>query len=356
MTPIPLLLALLAPFPARAQQTSTPATPQAPAVLDSPEAAEAEVAPSSAPVILTAVGDIRLDGPVGWIMAERGPRAPFSALGKELDADILFGNLECPLSKRGRKTEGKTWTFRALPRSLTALKAAGFNLVNIANNHVMDYGPDAFEDTLKALREHDLPFIGGGRNRDEAEDLRLITVRGLRVGFLGFTSTFPEKAWATARRPGVAYSDFARVGAVISQARARCDVLVVSFHGGTELAEEPNDIQKAFCRLAVASGADLVLGHHPHVIQPLELIQGKPVLHSLGNFLFVSPNPATRPTIMARIALSGQGVKSIDFVPLDTNWGRPAPASAENRQLLMTALDRYGVLTAQPDRFRVLAQ
>jgi poly-gamma-glutamate synthesis protein (capsule biosynthesis protein) len=208
-------------------------------------------------------------------------------------------------------------------------------------------------DTLEALRHEGLPWIGAGADRDSAQEPRFLEVGGLRVGFLGFTSTFPESAWARKHRPGVAFSEFAGVAQAIRETRKKCDVLIVSFHGGTELAEEPNEVQRSFAKLAVDSGADLVLGHHPHVIQPMEIVGGKPVLHSLGNFLFVSPTPTTRPTVAARVSLSTRGVEGIEFVPLDTNWGRPVPADAAQREGLAKVLDRYGALSAEPARFRV---
>ena len=283
-------------------------------------------------------------------MAAEGRSAPFQGVKKKLKADILFGNLECSLTKRGAKQE-KKWTFRANPDSLQALQEAGFNLLNIANNHVMDYGRDGFLDTLASLRKFDIPFIGGGKNRDEAERLKVLNVRGLKVGFLGFTSTFPQQAWATPHKPGVAFSDFARAGSLIRSARSRCDFLAVSFHGGTELAEEPNDVQKAFAHLAIDSGADLFIGHHPHVIQALEIYKGKPILYSLGNFLFASPTPSTRPTVLARISLSAGRVEGIDFIGLDTNWGRPVAACAAQRDGLSKALNRLGALS---QRFKLV--
>lgn len=307
---------------------------------------------STATVTLAAVGDIRLDGPVGELIKRFGPAHPTSGLGDALAADIVLGNLECPVTDRGRKLP-KTWNFRARPLSLDALKAAGFTLLTIANNHSFDYGREGFLDTLFHLTKAKLPFIGGGRDRAEAERLHVVQKGGLKIGFLGFTSTHPEEAWSKSSRPGVAYSDFARFPGVIAAARPKADVLIVVFHGGTELAQDANDIQRAFGRAAIDAGADMVIGHHPHVIQPLEVYRGKPILHSIGNFLFVSPNPATRATMVVRAALSSTGVDRLDFLPFDTNWGRPVPAGAEAAAAVSLALDRLGALTAEPERFKV---
>ena len=320
-----------------------------------PSVSSAAVAASTAAadveVTLTAVGDVRLDGPVAAIAAKDGDAAPSRAVKELLAADIEFANLETPVTGRGAKTP-KTWNFRAKPAYLNIVKEAGFTVLNIANNHVWDYGRDGFLDTLKALEKGGWTYVGGGRDRAAAEEVRLFEFEGLTVGLLGLTSTHPEAGWAGKNKPGVAYSDYARLPDIVGRAKKRCDVLVVSFHGGTELADAPNDIQKAVAHAAVDAGADLFLGHHPHVLQPVELYKGKPVFYSLGNFLFVSPTPTTRPTVIARFRLAKDGVRRIDLTPLDTNYGRPKPASAEFAAAARAALNRLGALDARPDLIR----
>ncbi len=302
-------------------------------------------------VLMAAVGDIRLDGPVADVARGTGPGGPTSAIRDILEGDIVFGNLETPLTARGIKT-AKTWNFRAKPALLKIVKAAGFTVLNIANNHVWDYGREGFEDTLKALSRNGLDFVGGGRDRAAAEKARLFEFEGLTVGLVGLTSTHPQAAWARRNAPGVAYSDFDRIAEIIHRAKKQCDVLVVSFHGGTELAEDPNEIQKAVARASIDAGADLFLGHHPHVLQPVELYKGKPIVYSLGNFLFVSPTPTTRATVVARVSLAKNGVRGIDFIPLDTNYGRPKPAGPDLAAAARASLNRLGALDARPELLR----
>lgn len=310
-------------------------------------------APSLASTVsFSAVGDIRLDGPVGEIIAS-GTLNPAEGLAKELKADIVFGNLECSLTDKGEK-QPKTWNFKAPPGRLKSLQAAGFNILSIANNHTWDYGATGFLNTLKALSRHGIPAVGGGKDRAQAEKLHIVTVRGLRVGFLAFTSTFPQEAWARKNKPGVAYSDFGRFPGVVSASRDDCDVLIVSFHGGTELAEEPNEIQEAFAHAAVDSGADLVIGHHPHVLQEVEIYKDKPILYSIGNFLFVSPTPSTRVTVVVRAQLSSAGVDLLDFIPVDTRWGRPVPADEAQSIEVLGRLNRAGALDQYPARLRLV--
>ena len=317
-------------------------------------AAFGQQASTAAPrVTLSAVGDIRLNGPVGDIIRRSGMKAPSIGVKDLLEADIVFGNLETSVTDRGEKTP-KTWNFRAPSKNLKALQEAGFTLLNIANNHVWDYGEQGFTDTLAALKKYDFPYIGGGKNLEDVDTPRVIEAGGLRVGFLGFTSTFPKEAWAKKKKPGVNYSDFERFPGAIAAAKRRCDVLVVSFHGGTEIAEYPNQIQKDFAHLAVSAGADLVLGHHPHVLQPVEVYKDKPILYSLGNFFFVSPSTATRTTVIVKAELTPQGVTRLDFVPVDTNWGSPKAADPDGAKTAFAALDRLGALTEHPERFRMV--
>jgi poly-gamma-glutamate synthesis protein (capsule biosynthesis protein) len=328
------------------------ASAQAPAL--STAVVAASTAAPDVEVTMTAVGDIRLDGPIAAIGAKDGDAAPSAAVKDLLSADIEFANLETPVTTRGAKTP-KTWNFRAKPAYLRIVKAAGFNVLNIANNHVWDYGRDGFLDTLRALEKDDWTYVGGGRDRAAAEKVRRVEFEGLTVGILGMTSTHPEQGWAGKDKPGVAYSDFNRIAEIVGRARKECDVLVVSFHGGTELADDPNDIQKAVAHAAIDAGADLFLGHHPHVLQPIELYKGKPIFYSLGNFLFVSPTPTTRPSVIARFRLGKDGVRAIDLTPVDTNYGRPKPASVEFSSAARTSLDRLGALEARPDLIRFTA-
>jgi poly-gamma-glutamate synthesis protein (capsule biosynthesis protein) len=342
---VEILAALLAASLAGAQ---TPAVSSAAAVSASSAAAVSASSAAAVEVTLSAAGDIRLSGPIADIARADGADAPSRAVKDLLAADIEFANLETPLTKRGSKTP-KTWNFRSDPRDLRIVRAAGLTVLNIANNHVWDYGKDGFLDTLKYLERDGWNYVGGGRDREAAEEVRVYEVRGLKVGVVGLTSTHPEAAWAGPGKPGVAYSDFDRMAGIVGRAKARCDVLVVSFHGGTELAEDANDIQKAVARAAIDAGADLFLGHHPHVIQPVELYKGKPILYSLGNFLFVSPHAETRPEVVARATLAKDGVRRLELIPLDGNWGRPKPASPEIAATARAALDRLGALEARPD-------
>ena len=132
----------------------------------------AAIALSTHTAVLTAVGDIRLDGPIGQISARHGEQAPLKGVADLLKGDLLIGNLECPITERGTKFP-KTWNFRAKPKTLRILKRAGFDVVNLSNNHVYDYGMDGLVDTLKHLKKVGITIVGAGTNRAEAEAMRV---------------------------------------------------------------------------------------------------------------------------------------------------------------------------------------
>lgn len=303
---------------------------------------------TAALVTLVVVGDIRLDGPVGAIASSEGESAPVALVKDSLEGDFLLGNLEQPLTRRGTPAT-KKFTFRAPPERAGVLKACGFTALGLANNHVMDFGPDGLADTLAALDKAGLPHMGAGADVAQARRPFYFERNGLKVGLLALTSTFPEENWAGRKKPGTAFSDLSKVEGWVREAKKACDVLVVSFHGGTELATVPNEIQRAFARAAAAGGADAVIGHHPHVVHAAEIIGKTVVVHSVGNFLFESPTAGTEKSLIARLTLSKDGVTRAELVPIDTDGGRPKPATAAQKEEIRALLDALGALTARPD-------
>lgn len=317
-------------------------------------AAAADAREESEPAVeLVAVGDIRLDASVGRLAAKEGPGAPTAAVRDWLAADILFGNLECALTSRGKKAD-KLFTFRASTANVAVLKAAGFTIVSLANNHAMDYGPEGLEDTMAALKGAGILHIGAGRDEGEARRPVFITRRGLTIGLLAMTTTIPTEMYAGPAKPGVLYADFKRFPDWIRDAKTRCDLLVVSFHGGTQLGPLPNEVQRAFMNKAFAAGADVVLGHHPHVLQPVEIPEGRLAIYSLANFLMVSPTPGTEWTAIARLRLSRVGVTAEFYPVFITRRGAVEPAGEKGAEIVRAALNRAGALDRSPGivRFR----
>ncbi len=271
-----LALALVLPAGCRQQQPAAPgltpvvSTPAAPAAPPPPRAFD-----------LTAVGDIMLDRGVERVIKQSGCARVIEEVASDLaKADITFANLESPLSTVGYH-DPPNCAFRANPEYVKVLTLAGIDLVSLANNHCTDPGREGYLQTFKHLDEAGIKYVGGARNRAQASWLRVLTANGLRVGFLAFTDLdFPVGC------PSRVPQDLSKHRKLIAVAKNKCDLLVVSYHWGQEYWEHPCDRQKQTAHAAVEAGAALILGHHPHVLEGIEIYQGRPILYSMGNFIF----------------------------------------------------------------------
>lgn len=262
-------------------------------------------------VRLAAVGDINLgDGPRA-VMRVRGVRYPWRRVAPALrGADIAFGNLECAVSRRGRPVP-KLFTFRGGPRALrTAVGFAGMDVFNLANNHALDYGRRAFKDTVRFADRYGATTVGAGWDLRRARRPRIVRRLGLRVAFVGFSDILPLSFAATPTRPGTAFAAPAAVRRAVSRARRRADVVVATFHWGTERSPSPNARQRLFAGIALRAGAHAVIGAHPHVLQPTRTRRRRVVAYSLGNFIWTPGSGPTARTGILSLHLSGRGVES----------------------------------------------
>lgn len=236
-----------------------------------------------------AVGDIMLTGSSKKFLQTKGYGHAFRDKGLSkliMSADVAFANLEYPVTSKGSRYEDKSYTFRGDPESLSAIKGAGFDVLSLANNHIMDYGEKGLRDTLRQCRRIGLACAGAGMDLPSASMPAVIKRKGVTYGLLAYSMTFPEEFWAGSGRPGSAHPDWAQVEQDISDARPKVDILMVSFHWGEELKSDPKKYQVDFARHAISSGADMVLGHHPHIPQGIEIFKGRPIFYSLGNYAF----------------------------------------------------------------------
>jgi len=197
--------------------------------------------------------------------------------------DYVVLNLEGPISNRGTKI-GSKYSFRMEPEIIEALKNANLKVFNLANNHIFDYGKEAFDDTLKILKENEFFFFGVGQDEISAYAPLILEKYGNKVGILGF-SQFLEHLKAK-NSPGIAFLEEEIFERKIKEAKRIVDILIVVFHWGNEYEIEPTENQKYFAHKAIDLGADLVVGHHPHVVQKIEKYKEKLIFYSLGNFTF----------------------------------------------------------------------
>jgi poly-gamma-glutamate synthesis protein (capsule biosynthesis protein) len=283
-----------------------------------PAAATGQPGPDE--ITIAAVGDLMLGGRAEPVLKEFGPDYPFANVMPFLSkADVVVGNLESSISTRGTAVENKKFTLRAGPIAAQALMKAGIRVVTLANNHSMDFGPLALRDTLAALEENNILYTGAGMDLDDARSPAYLKVKGRRIAFLSYSLTFPLEFIASAGRPGTApgYADYVRSD--IEKARTSADLVVVSFHWGAELMTSAKDYQVELGRKAIDWGADLVLGHHPHVLQELEVYHGRIIAYSLGNFVFGSESNNTNDSIILLLTFQGNSLSRVEAVPLDVN-------------------------------------
>lgn len=272
---------------------------------------------------IAAVGDIMLGGKAEALLERKGYDYPFAATAHLLKrADIAIGNLETPLTDRGGPVVDKTYLFRNPPdRVAPALKSAGFDIVNLANNHTLDYGPEGLRDTIDALNRVGIAHVGAGMSLQEARRAAVLTLpNGQTVGFLGYSNTFPEEFWATPAQAGTA---FGHVDQVQNDVRALVergvDIIVVSFHWGQERQTELRSYQPLLAHAAIDAGADLVIGHHPHILQGVERYKQGLVLYSLGNYTFATFSNAVHTSVVARVDFRGGRFERLTMTPININ-------------------------------------
>ena len=285
-------------------------------------------APPTGTVTLTAVGDVMLDRGVARGIEKHGIRWPFEKVRDTLrSADLAFCNLECPLCADGVKVN-KWVCFKGDPAYAECLSNAGFDVVSLANNHSLDCGRPGLAETMDCLDGARIRYAGaGGTPRDAARPV-IVRVNGLKIAFLARNAWLPEGVWSRPDAPNSAYLDAGTIESDVRDAARRADVVIVSLHWGREYREVPLHEQVELAHRIVDAGADLILGHHPHVLQPIEEYHGGVIAYSLGNFLFDSPFRNCKDTMILRCSLSRSGVTDMQQIPVEIVDCRPAlPAS-----------------------------
>lgn len=295
-------------------QETAPATASAPAPATTPGAAEKRE------YTLLFTGDIMLSRTVGARMAaQKDWLLPFRLIQDTLrSADLRYANLECPVSDKGRNLH-HLYSFRADPQALEGLQAAGFDIVSQANNHAYDWGPEALVDTLERLHAAGIKVVGAGPNILAAHYPVLVQVGTLRVAFLAYVDIDPKEAAAGVDRPGVAWLDPAQALTDIRFARPLADLVIVCPHWGVEYASTPTGEQVALAHQMIDAGADLIVGSHPHVVQPLENYHDRWIAYSLGNFIFDQQSPGTHRGWMLKAVVRDKRLAETTVIPIDIN-------------------------------------
>lgn len=288
---------------------------------------------------------------VGDIFVQRDdPSSVFQHVGEILrDADFTFGNLEGSTSDAGEPWSIKETNWKADGRQAEAVKSAGFDALNVANNHMLDFGHAALFETLGRLDGYGIAHTGGGRNKAEAHKPAIVEKGGCRIAMLGYTSVFIPEWAAGENSPGLAVmrartsyeppsrvfevpgtppiirtqlvlEDKEQLEADIRTAREQADIVVCAFHWGVSRGfMKVAEYQTELGHHAVDVGADIVFGHHPHVIQAVEVYKGKAIFYSLGNFTFAQHNPAKgheAETMIVRCRIGNGVIDTVEILPV----------------------------------------
>lgn len=235
-------------------------------------------------------------------------------------ADLFVLNNEFTFTTRGEAMEDKQYTLRSDPQYVKILQELGTDIAGIANNHVLDFGQDAFLDTLDTLKNADIDYIGGGRTLEEAVTPVVKNINGQSFAFLAATRVSPSYDWyANSKRPGVLQTyDASDLNKAIKEAEKKYDHTIIFVHWGGERVEIPEEYQRTLAKGYIDAGADLVIGCHPHVLQGFEYYNGVPIAYSLGNYLFSN---RTGETLLLNAVFDETGEVSIYLIPCERKNG-----------------------------------
>lgn len=242
-------------------------------------------------------------------------RYPFQKIKPVLeDADIAFVNLEAPLSD----TAKRKGAFLAPTAFAAGLKWAGVDVVSTANNHALDAGVAGLKDTLTSLSQVNLPAVGSGKDLASARLPFISEKNGIRLGFLAYTMSenSGDSSYAKPNRAGVMPTDLSLIREDIQKLRPKVDYVILSFHWGLNDSKKPPFWVRSLAHKSIDSGADIILGHHPHFPQGIEIYKNKPIIYCLGNFIFGHNHPFWTDNFLAKFILTSKQINSIEILPL----------------------------------------
>ena len=326
---------------------------------------KATLQPPTSQVTLIAVGDIMPSRNVAKKIAEyKNLDYPFLKTSQYLQsADITFANLESPVTP-GKPVADNTMSFRTNPDVVPAIARAGIDIVSLANNHTPNYGAKGLLDTFKYLKESGIAYAGAGKNAEEANAPTFISKNGITFAFLAYNDSdvVPASYEAGTTTPGTAFMRIDKMTAAVKAVRSQTDIVIVSMHSGIEYTPTPDTSQKNFAHAAIDAGANMVIGHHPHVVQSMEKYNGKYIFYSLGNFVFDQMWSAeTRRGMTLKIVFTKfdtkTGVTSITPTPIIIDdFSQPRLATEEEAKPILKRL-QYSFVKIQssfPTAFRQL--
>ena len=313
---------------------------------DENETSEAEPEKKTREITMVFTGDVCFyDGYANMAAYRNRGSSIEKCISQELleemrSADICMINNEFAYSKQGAPLAGKEYTLCSKPENVNILHDMGVDIVSLANNHVYDYGKEAFLDTLSTLKNADVPYVGAGENLEEASKPYIFEIAGRKIAYLSATqverNANPETRGATVDTPGVfrCFTDeeFHNLTDAIKRVDQDVDMTVVYVHWGSENTDKLHWAQEQQAPEMVKAGADLIIGDHPHCLQNLDYIDGVPVIYSLGNYWF---NSKDRDTGLFKAVLNTDGILECQFIAAKQHDCRTDYQTGEEKQRIL---------------------
>lgn len=321
----------------RTMTTNSPAT--------TASAADPTTSTVAGTLTVVAAGDVMGDRKVGSFIDKNGGAAAFTNVRSYfLDADLAFVNLESPLSNTGTERKYKEYTFRGRPALIDGLTSAGIDVVSLANNHQLDWSAAALKDEISRLDSAGVKHAGAGANSSAAAEPAIVKTKAGTVAVLAYTQIISSSAATSSSsgvNPGTSHS---KVVSEIKAAKTKADFVIVSMHWGTEYTNQETAEQRSLAHAAIDAGADLVLGHHPHVIQGMEIYKNKLIVYSMGDFVFDHRSRVTGEAFILRVTLAktgGNPVFTATPVYLSDSYGIPSVVSGSAGSSINSRLISY---------------
>ena len=304
--------------------------------------------PTPQSVSVLFLGDVMLSrGVANQVEKNNNLYFPFQYIKSELlNNDFVFANFESPVIN-GKKVYSGQMAFRTNENMIPILKEMNFSVVSLANNHMLDMGQKGLLNTLKVLTENKIQYIGAGENNEKAHEPKIIEKNGIKIAFLAYNDDDVILATneATADRPGTAFMGLEGLKNDVIKAKSLADFVVVSMHSGNEYQTNPNQRQINFAHTAIDSGANLIIGHHPHIIQKYEQYGNGYIFYSLGNCIFDQMwSEDTREGVMIKIVFSKEKIEDMKATPfLIENYSQPRIIDKEdNLELYQKIMNKLG--------------
>jgi poly-gamma-glutamate capsule biosynthesis protein CapA/YwtB (metallophosphatase superfamily) len=342
LTPIQAPVAMTAP-PSKRPDTVQAALETVPVVRH-----EAVAQPHDPTVTLMFGGDVTLSDHFETVVGDDYEWA-FEKLNEYREADVAMVNLENPLTRSTLSRPNKQFNFKADPEAVQVLTQGGIDIVNLANNHTMDYEEPGLVETLETLEKAGIHSVGAGRDLTEARRPEILEVKGQRIAYLGYyDANFHAAGEDIAGTNPLQEEHQQRVAEDIRAIRDQVDWVIVNYHWGIELEDYPAAWQIELAHATIDNGADLVVGHHPHVLQGAEIYKGRPIVYSLGNFIFGGNSRTDYETAVLKVSLKADRQMKVEFLPVEVRRYQARIVRGRQGDQILSSIERLSRIFDQP--------